>query len=159
AQVDHFHLVATLGVEPDGGAHQCGDAVDFFLWTRLVGQFALVIFGVVAVNEHGCGNAVDPPGLGDFGLRDARDFVVDDFLGLAAIVAFGRAVGLLFATGQFSAGRNRTLIVVGGGRLFFAGLARAQNASVRVVFIRSLGDPVDVEVGIDLHACVPGTDH
>ena len=101
AQVDDLDLVAALLVEADRGAHQRGDAVDLFLLARLVDRLALVVLGVAAVDQHRDRDAVDAAAFGHFGLGRAGNLVVDDFLGLAALVARRRgASGPWLAAGR-----------------------------------------------------------
>ena len=127
AQIDHLNLIAPLGIETDRRAHEGGDAVELFFWARLIGDLAFVILVVDAVDEHSRRDAVDAPCLDDLGFCGARDLVVDDFLGLAALVAAAAAVRWLLlrsaAAGQFGADGHRALLVVACGGLLFAGLA------------------------------------
>ena len=53
AQIDDLDLIAALLVEADRGAHQRGDLIDFFLAARLVGDLALVVLAVGAVDQDG----------------------------------------------------------------------------------------------------------
>src|SRR5690606_41740348 len=63
---------------------------------------ALPIFvpGIAAIDQHRRRQAVKTAGLGHLGLGDARDLVVDDFLGLAALVARGGIVVVAVAVGD-----------------------------------------------------------
>src|SRR5262245_55113927 len=159
AQIDDFDLVAALGIEADSRTDQCSDAIDFFFRPRLVGEFTLVVLGVNTVDQYGRRNPVDAPGFNHLGLGRARNFLVDDFLGFFALITLGSALGLWFAARQFGAGRYGAFFVVARGRLLFAGLARPQDPAIRIEFIRSLRDAIDVEIRIDLHARVTRADH
>ena len=94
AQVDDLDLVAALLVEADGGAHQCRNALDLVLVARLVDLLAALVAHVAAVEQHRDRDAVDAAALGDLGLGGAGDLVVDDFLGLAVLLA-GGAIGFV----------------------------------------------------------------
>ena len=161
-QIDHFDLVAALGVEADRGAHQRGNAVDLFLGARLIDHLAFGILDVAAIDQHGGRDAVDAAGLDHLGLGGARNFVIDDFLGLLALIALaaGGAAAVLVAAGQFVGDRDwAAFLAVIGGRLFFAGLARAHDAAVRIELVGRLGDAVEVEIGVELDARLTGADH
>ena len=88
--------------KPIARAHQRGDAVELLLGARLVGQLALVVLGVDAVDQHRDRDAVDAAALGHLGLGGAGNLVIDDFLGLLALVARrgGRAVGCCWPPGS-----------------------------------------------------------
>ncbi len=100
------------------------------------------------------------PGFRDLGLGGVRDLVIDDLFGLVAVVAVAAvaAIGGAAGAGQFVADRHRSAIVVAVRRFFLARLARTHDAAVRIVFVRGLGDAVEVEVGGDLHARMAGAD-
>ena len=159
AQVDHLDLVAALGVEADGRAHQSRDAVDLLFRARRVGDLAFVVLGIGAVHQHRRGNTVDAAAFDHLGLGGARHLVIDDFLGLLVLVARTAAALLLGGARQFVADRDRAAIGVAARRLLFARLARAHHAAVRIELVRRLGDAVDVEIGVDLHARAAGSDH
>ena len=93
AQIDDLDLVAALLVEADRRAHQRRDLIDLFLAARLVGDVALVVLAVGAVDQDGDRDAVDAAAFDHFGLGGLGDLVVDDFLGFPALVA-RRAAGL-----------------------------------------------------------------
>src|SRR6185312_5879267 len=160
AQIDHFELVAALGVETDRGAHQRGDAVDLFLGARLVDDLALGVLRVNAVDKHCGGNAPHAARFGDLGLAGVRNLVVDDLFALAVRVARGvRIVAVAVAAArQFVADRDLAAGAVGIGGLLFARLARAHDAAVGIVFVGGLRDAVEIEIGGHLHARVAGTD-
>ena len=86
----------------------------------MIGDLAFVVLAVDSVDQYGCRDTIHAPCLNDLGLRRAGDFVVDDFLGLAALVAAGAAFGgllllLSVAAGQFGADGHRAFLVVGRG--------------------------------------------
>src|SRR6185312_10353091 len=73
---------------------------------------------------------------------------------LLALVAARLLARIWLGARQFVAGGNAILGAVGAGR-FFAGLARAQHPALGVVFVRSLGDAIEVELGRDVDARAP----
>src|SRR5205085_6724894 len=157
-QIDDLDLVAALLVEADRGAHQRGDAVELLLGARLVDDVALVVLGVAAVDQHGRRHALDAAAFGHLGLGGARDLVVDDLLGLAAVVARAGRIGLRRRAGQLVADADRGLARRARGA-FLARLAGAQHAAFGVEAVERLGDAVEVEVGGKLHARPAGADH
>ena len=105
AQVHDFNLVAAFLVKADRSAHQCGNAVELFLAARLVGDVALVVLGIAAVDQNRCGNALDAAAFGDLGLGRAGDLVIDDLLGFLVGVARGLHVLPLGLLALLSAGQ------------------------------------------------------
>ena len=88
------------------------------LLARLVGELALVVLGVDAVDQHRDRDAVDAAALGHLGLGGAGNLVVDDFLGLAALVARRAAAsaGALLRAGQLVADGDLAVLAVAGRR-------------------------------------------
>ena len=124
AQIDHLDLVAALLVEADRRAHQRGDAVELLLAAVLVDHLALVVLGIAAVDQHRDRDAVDPPGLGHFGLGGAGNLVIVGLFGLLALVAGLRGIVAVLVAGQFVA--DRDLAAVLGGQ---AAILRASGSS------------------------------
>ena len=109
-EVGDLDLVAALGVEADGAADERGNAIDLLLAARLIGELALVVLGVDAVHHDRDRDALDAAALDHLGLGGARDLVVDDFLGLAVLVALllpGRRRCGRIGARQFVADRDR----------------------------------------------------
>src|SRR5262249_60699043 len=95
----HRDQVAAPPAEAHGRAHQRGDAIDLILLARLVGGLALVVLAVAAVDQHRDRDAVDAAAFGHLGLGGAGNLVIDDFLGLARLVALrgGGGIGVVRA--------------------------------------------------------------
>ena len=153
-----------LASKPIAVRTSAGDAFDVFLVARLVGELALVVLDVVAVDHHGDRDAVEPAAFGHLGLGCARNLVVDDFLGLAVLVARrlragGRLGGTLLCARQIVGDRDLAFLVVARGHDFLAGLAGANDAAFRVEPVGGLGDAVEVEIGGELDARAPGSHH
>ncbi len=66
-----------------------------FLGAGLIDHLALVVLAVDAIDQHRDRDAVDLAAFDHFGLGRARDLVVDDFLGLPALVAVAALLLLL----------------------------------------------------------------
>src|SRR6185436_9186946 len=130
AQVDDLDLVAAALVETDRRAHQRGNAVQLFLLARLIGGFAIGAAVVVAVDQHGDRDAVDAPAFGHFGLGRAGDLVIDDFLGLAGLLArILIAFRAPLAAGKLVADADLAFLPVAAGRRFLPRLARTHDAA------------------------------
>ena len=164
AQIDDLDLVAALLVEADRRADQRGDLIDLFLAARLIGDLALVVLGVAAVDQHGDRDAVDPAAFGHFGLGGLGNLVIDDFFGLLALLA--RAARWLPAGLALCRRRGISLPTV----TWLSWLALVAEVSSRVwlerttrpsgsIFVRGLGDAVEIEIGGDLNPRVAGADH
>ena len=114
-QVDDLDLIAALLVEADGRAHQRADHFEVFLRACRVDDFALLVLAVAAVDQHGDRDAVDAAGFGHFGLGDAGNLVIVDFLALLALVfRGGGAAALSLAAGQLIVDGDLTVVGVRG---------------------------------------------
>src|SRR5262249_21984629 len=134
------------------------DAVDLLFLARLIDGLALVVADIDAVDQHRDRDAVDAAAFGDLGLGGARNLVIDDFLGLAALFAgLVRIVRLAGRAGQLVADRDLAFPFVGGGR-FLTRLARAHRAALGIEPLRGLRDAVEVEIGRELHPRTPRAD-
>src|SRR5436305_1751699 len=98
-------------------------------------------------------------------LGRARDLVIDDFLGLLALVALACVLLavlclllLLLCARQLVADCHLALAIVGLG-LFLARLARAQHAPLGIELVERLGYAVEVELGGELHPRAARSDH
>src|SRR5580704_4209018 len=156
AQVDHLDQIAAALIEADRRAHQGGDAIELFLWAFLIGDVAVLGFGVGAVDEHRDRNTTEPTAFDHLGPGGARYLVIGDLVGLLAILAGGG--GVCLAAGQLVCDRDLARRI-GGAGAFFLALGRAQYASLGVELFRRLGDTVEVEIGGELDAGAAGPDH
>src|SRR5262249_3082811 len=163
----HRDQVAAPPAEAHGRAHQRGDAIDLILLARLVGGLALVVLAVAAVDQHRDRDAVDAAAFGHLGLGRAGNLVIDDFLGLARLLALGgcrgigvgRALLLLLGAGQFVVDGHLAFAAALRAVGFFADLARAHDAALGIELLRGLRHLVVVEVGGELDAGAAGADH
>ena len=115
SQIDDLDLIAALLVEADGRAHQRGDAVNLLLGARLVDGLALLVLRINSVDQNGGGDTLDPAAFDHLCLRRARDFVIDDFLGLLVLVARrGRRIAATRRAWKFIADGNLTFRTAAG---------------------------------------------
>src|SRR6185437_2438429 len=127
----------------DRRAHQGRDAVELFLAAFLVDHLAFFVLGIVAVDQHRNRDAVDPPGLGHFGLGGVGNLVIVGLFGLLALVARRRR-GVRALVARELVVDGDLAAVVDGRAGFFPGLARAQHPAFGVETVRGLGDLVVV---------------
>src|SRR3954452_1965310 len=99
-----------------------GNSVELLFAALLIHHLAFVILGIAAVYQYSDRVAVNPAGLGNFGLGGAGNFVVVGFFGFLALIACrGRGVPVLISR-QLVVDRDLSGIV-GSRRRFLAGLA------------------------------------
>jgi hypothetical protein len=139
--------------------HQGGDVIDLVLVARRVDGLTLVVFAVVAVDQHRHRDAVQAAAFGHLGFGGAGNLVIDDFLGLVALIARRGGSVRGRPARQGVADGHLALPVVGGGRRFLPGLARAQDPPFGIEFLRGLGHLVEVEIGRELHPGMAGPHH
>src|SRR4029079_8898710 len=100
------------------------------------------------------------PAFGHFGLGRAGDLVIDDFLGLAGLLARSLvAFRAPLAAGKLVADADLAFLPVAAGRRFLPRLARTHDAAFGIESLGGLRHAVEVEIGGELDPRPPRSDH